>query len=59
MMAQKKVKYADRQKQAVYENSRDCLTYGYGFSYLNTCGMPDNEALEIWNEAKKDLASEF
>ena len=58
-MAQKKVKYADKQKQAVYENSKDCLIYGYGFSYLNTCGMSDSEALEIWNEAKKDLASEF
>ena len=54
-----KRKYSDTNKQAVYENSRDCLYFGYGFSYLNTCGLSDGEAKEIWDAARNDIAKEF
>lgn len=52
-----KRKYEDNTKEAVYENSIDCLVYGYGFSYLNKCGLTDAEAKVIWNEAIKTLES--
>ena len=49
-------KYNNITEQAVYENSRDCLYYGYGFNYLNKCGLSDDEALIIWKQAKNDLS---
>ena len=55
----KKLKYEDLTKQAVYENSEDCLKYGYGFSYLNKCGLSDENARTIWNRAKNDLSRAF
>lgn len=47
-----------RQEQVVYENSCDCLYYGYGFQYLNCCGLPEARAKEIWNMAKTAMAAE-
>lgn len=55
----KKAKYENRIKQAVYKNARDCLIYGYGFKYLNKCGLSKEEALIVWNAAKADLSNEF
>jgi hypothetical protein len=52
-------KYSEIAHQAVYENSRDCLYYGYGFSYLNKCGLSDEEAKKVWNQAREDMAKEF
>ena len=52
-------KYKNRTQQAVYENSRDCLYFGYNFFNLNKCGLSDLEAKQIWEQAKKDLANEF
>ena len=53
----KKYRYNDITKQSVYENSKDCLIYGYGFAYLNRCGLSEEEARTIWNQAMIDLAS--
>lgn len=50
------LKYNDLTMQAVYENSIDCLIYGYGFKYLNKCGLSEEKAKEIWQQAKNDLA---
>lgn len=50
-----KIRYSDLIKQAVYENSCDCIKYGYGFSYLNKCGLHDLEAKSIWKQAHDDL----
>lgn len=46
-------------KKIVYLNACDCLRYGYGFKYLNKCGLNDQEALKIWKKAKKDLGGDF
>lgn len=52
------MKFKNITEQAVYENSCDCLYYGYGFSYLNKCGLSDDDALKIWKEAKNDLGNQ-
>ena len=54
-----KKKYSDISKQAVYENSCDCIRYGYGFLYLNKCGLSETDAKEIWKRAFEDMASAF
>lgn len=48
--------YKDNTKEAVYENSIDCLIYGYGKDVLNTCGLDEKAVNEIWNKAKDTLA---
>lgn len=45
-------------EQAVYENSLDCLWYGYGFRYLNRCGLSEEHARKIWRIAYNDMASQ-
>ena len=47
-----------RREQAVYENACDCLYYGYGFQYLNRCGLSEKRAAEIWKLARKVIAAE-
>lgn len=54
-----KRRYSDQTKQFVYQNCCDCLKYGYGFSTLNKCGLPDSEAKIIWRQAFEDMASDF
>jgi len=39
----------------VFENSIDCLYYGYGFSYVNTCGMEKEKAKIIFAQARDFL----
>jgi hypothetical protein len=51
----KKRKYENMKYQFVYENSIDCLYYGYGFSHLNKCGLSDEEAKKIWQQAFEDM----
>lgn len=46
-------------KRAVYDNARDCIYYGYGYSHLNKNGLSDEEAKVIWRRAFEDMASEF
>ena len=43
-------------RQACFENACDCIYYGYGFSYLNKCGLSDKEAHAIWVKASNYLA---
>jgi hypothetical protein len=50
-MNKKYMVYQDPQKQNCFENACDCLKYGYGFSYLNTCGLDVVEARKIWKKA--------
>lgn len=50
-----KRKYENDIEQAVYENSIDCLRYGYGFSYLNKCELDESHARKIWKSAIKDM----
>jgi len=40
---------------AVYENSKDCLYFGYSFSYLNYYNLSKEKAKKIWAKALKDL----
>lgn len=54
-----KHRYLNIAGQAVYENSRDCIYYGYSFSYLNKCGLDEQEARKIWNQALEDMASNY
>lgn len=54
-----KKRYSNTTMQAIYENSCDCIRYGYGFSYLNTCGMEEVDARIIWDIAYRDMANGF
>ena len=39
------------QQQAAYENACVCLYNGYGRNMWNSCGLSEEEADKIWNEA--------
>ena len=53
-----KNRYKDRQKQAAYENAYDCLYYGYGKSYWNSCGLDKQSQNEVWKQAFQDICRE-
>ena len=54
-----KKRYKEMNKQAAYENAYDCLYYGYGRKYWNSCGLEESEANEVWNQAFNDIAEDF
>ena len=54
----KKRKYENYSEQCVYENSCDCLRFGYGFKELNHCNLSNERALEIWIQAKEDMGND-
>lgn len=47
--------YKNKTDQAVFENSIDCLIYGYGFDYVNTLDLPKDKAKMIFKKAIKFL----
>ena len=51
------MKTRTQQEQSAYENACDCLYYGYGRKFWNSCGLQEKEAVRIWQEARKDMAS--
>jgi len=57
-MTVRKRKKLTNQEKAVYENACDCLYYGYGFKYLNCCGLTEKEALRIWKIALENMATQ-
>ena len=54
-----KKRYQETKKQAAYENACDCLYYGYGRKYWNSCGLEESEADKVWNQAFKDIVEDF
>jgi len=44
--------------EMIYLNSCECLYYGYGYEYLNKCGLGDIVCKPIWLEAVKHMAEE-
>jgi len=48
--------YKDLKKQVVFENSIDCLTYGYGFTYVNKLDLNEAEAKKVFDKARTFLA---
>lgn len=53
-------KISDAFRKALKENAKDCLRYGLGKPYWNTCGVEHLKTLnQIWNEAKRELAEDF
>lgn len=44
--------------QAAYENACDCIFYGYGKSVWNKYDIPEMEANNIWEKAKKRFLPE-
>lgn len=49
----------DEQKQAAYENACDCLYYGYGRNYWNSCGLDEPTSQEVWKQAHEDMINDF
>lgn len=47
--------FTNEQEQAAFENALDCLYYGFGRSYWNACGLPEEEATQVWEEARTFL----
>ena len=54
-----KNRYSNKQKQNAYMNACDCLYYGCGKSYWNSCGLSDDDAAEVWKQAYKDMTNCF
>ena len=44
-------------ERIIFENSLDCLYYGYGFNYVNICNYDKSKAKDIFNQAKDFLAN--
>ena len=44
-------------EKVIFENSIDCLYYGYGFEYVNICNCDKAKAKVIFNQAKSFLAN--
>ena len=40
-----------KQEQAAYENACNCIYLGYGREHWDSCGLSDEDANRIWNEA--------
>lgn len=55
----KKPKFTKIKEQACFENCCDCLYYGYGFKYVNTCGLSEERAREIWEIAIEYVGGDF
>lgn len=49
-------KYSEIEK-AIFENSIDCLWYGYGFKFVNIYDYDSNKAKEIYRQAKNFLSN--
>ena len=43
----------------VYANCCDCIRHGYGFGSVNTLGLSEDKARQIYNKAFNDMASDF
>lgn len=43
-------------KQTALENAYDCLWFGYGRKYWNSCGLSSKTADAIWEEASAEFA---
>ena len=54
-----KKRYQDDHKQVAYLNACDCLRYGYGRSYWNSCGLIGEDANQIWECAFRDMSEDF
>lgn len=52
-----KLKNHTKIETAIFENSIDCLRYGYGFSFVNTYNYDKTKAKEIFNQAWNFLAN--
>lgn len=50
--------FTNDQEQAAFENACDCLYYGFGRSYWNACGLPEEEAAQVWQKAIDYLAQD-
>lgn len=50
--------YKDPIKQAAFENAYDCLYYGYGKSYWNSCGLSESDAKKVWKKAFETICEE-
>lgn len=48
--------YEDQAKRYAYMNACDCLKFGYGKEYWNSCGLKGEDADNIWRQAKSDMA---
>lgn len=50
-----KEKYKDNLMQQAYNNACDCLYYGYGKKWWNSCGIDENAQNEVWSQALIDM----
>ena len=50
--------YKDPIKQAAFENAYDCLYYGYGKSYWDSCGLSESDAKKVWKKAFETICEE-
>lgn len=54
-----KERYTNRQMQDAYENACDCLYYGMSIQKWDNCGLGKSLALQVWEQAFDDMASDF
>lgn len=45
-------------ERCAFENACDCLYFGYGKKYWNSCGLDEERAKEIWKMAFYKMAEE-
>jgi hypothetical protein len=50
--------FKSRKEHNAYLNAIDCLYYGYGRSYWNSCGLSKEDADRIWEMAYEDCAND-
>lgn len=41
--------------QNAYKNACDCIMYGYGVKYWNSCGLDESQKKEVWKQAFFDM----
>lgn len=48
-------RYKDLAKKNAYENACDCLYYGYGRKFWSSCGLSNEDANAVWEQAFYDM----
>lgn len=46
-------------EQTFFELCCECLYYGYGFNYVDRCGLNERKAKKIWQQAKEWMGDSF
>ena len=48
-------------KEIIKKNMKDCLYYGYGLSYVNTCNYSKDskEIKTLWKECINEMGEDF